>query len=78
MDIGAQCDLIIKKMAIVDTKLDYLIDQAEKKDKVIYKLVEACKDVESKIVDFNLGRINWRPDDFLERIRKAVQLAKEQ
>jgi hypothetical protein len=34
---------------------------------------EACVDVESKIVDFEAGKINWRPDDFLERVRDSLK-----
>ncbi len=41
-------------------------------------LLEACEDIESKIVDYENGRINWRPDDFLQRIRAAVAKAKGQ
>lgn len=36
------------------------------------ELLEALRDVESKIVDFEAGRINWRPDDFLHRVRAAI------
>ena len=35
-------------------------------------LMEACKDIESKIVDYEAGRINWRPDNFLYRVRNAI------
>lgn len=38
-------------------------------------LVEACLDIESKIVDYEAGRINWRPDDFLFRVRDALTKA---
>lgn len=36
------------------------------------QMLEALKDVESKIVDYEAGRINWRPDDFLMRVREAI------
>lgn len=38
-------------------------------------LLEAAQDIESKIVDFEAGRINWRPGDFLFRIRAAIAKA---
>lgn len=38
----------------------------------VKRLEEACRDVESKIVDYEAGRINWRPDDFLYRVRNAI------
>lgn len=41
-------------------------------------LLEACIDVESKIVDFEAGKINWRPDDFLFRVRAAIAKATSQ
>jgi hypothetical protein len=40
-------------------------------------MLEALRDVESKIVDFEAGRINWRPDDFLHRVRIAIAKAEE-
>ncbi len=42
------------------------------------QMLEALKDVESKIVAFEAGKINWRPDDFLQRVRAAIALAPEQ
>lgn len=38
-------------------------------------LFDACRDIESKIVDYEAGRINWRPDDFLMRVRAALAKA---
>lgn len=38
-------------------------------------MLEALQDVESKIIDFVAGRINWRPDDFLMRVREAIAKA---
>jgi hypothetical protein len=38
-------------------------------------LLAACKDIESKIVDCEQGHINWRPDDFLQRVRAAIAKA---
>jgi hypothetical protein len=35
-------------------------------------LLAACIDVESKIVDYAQDKINWRPDDFLFRVREAI------
>lgn len=40
--------------------------------------VEALEDIESKIVDFEAGRINWRPDDFLQRVRAALSSIRKQ
>jgi deoxyribodipyrimidine photolyase len=39
---------------------------------LVKPLVEALTDVESKIVDYVAGKINWRPDDFLYRVRAAL------
>ena len=39
-------------------------------------MFEALADVESKIVDYEAGRINWRPDDFLLRVREALRKAR--
>jgi hypothetical protein len=41
------------------------------------ELLAACKDIESKIVDCEAGLINWRPDDFLHRVRAAIAAAGE-
>ena len=38
-------------------------------------MYEALKDIESKIVDFEAGKVNWRPDDFLLRVRMALRKA---
>ena len=38
-------------------------------------LYAACKDIESKLIDYGLRRINWRPDDFLMRVRAAMAKA---
>lgn len=38
-------------------------------------MYEALKDIESKITDFEAGKINWRPDDFLYRVRLALNKA---
>jgi hypothetical protein len=38
-------------------------------------LLAAAKDIESKIMDFEAGRINWRADDFLFRVRAAIAAA---
>jgi hypothetical protein len=40
------------------------------------EMLEALEDVESKIVDYEAKRINWRPDDFLFRVRAAIRKAK--
>jgi hypothetical protein len=40
-------------------------------------MLEALKDIESKIVDYEAGRINWRPDGFLYRVRQALAKACE-
>jgi hypothetical protein len=40
------------------------------------EMLEALEDVESKIVDYEAGRINWRPDDFLMRVREAITKAR--
>lgn len=39
------------------------------------EMLAALKDVESKIVDYEAGHINWRPDDFLVRVRAAIAAA---
>lgn len=39
------------------------------------EMLAALRDVESKIVDFEAGRINWRPKDFLMRVRTAAAKA---
>lgn len=36
------------------------------------EMIEALRDVESKIVAFEAKKINWRPDDFLFRVRKVI------
>lgn len=52
--------------------VDWLFEAAASRN----DLLAACEDVESKIVDFIAGRINWRPDDFLYRVRAAIAKAK--
>ncbi len=40
------------------------------------ELLEALEDVESKIMDYEARRINWRPEDFLMRVRAAISKAR--
>ncbi len=56
------------------------LDEAEANARLIAaapELLEACLDVESKLVDYEAERINWRPDDFLQRVRAAIAKATE-
>lgn len=53
------------------------LEQAENASLLVASpdMLDALLDVESKIVDFEAGKINWRPDDFLMRVRAAIAKA---
>lgn len=56
-----------------DLRMEAFIQSYEAATARAAELEGALRDVESKIVDYAAGRINFRPDDFLFRVREVMR-----